>query len=335
MKRLYYDPTSGFMSLDKFVRKLKEDGQDVKRKDVKDFLQRQLTYQLNKQQALPGQYSTYWVHNVRDEYQIDLMVYDRYEFHQYKYVLCLIDIKSRYANARPLTNKRMDTYRAAITDMCNEMGWPKSVSGDQEFNKPGFLELFPEGTRFRFSFPNELHKNPIVERWHRTLAGRMQKWRTSGPGRRNWPDVLRKIVEGYNHSYHATIKARPVDVWNGVDHNKQAIREVGVRFHVGDRVRIRLDKGPLDKGDRILFSEKVYIIHAIEGKLYVLMDEDGDVQRRKRKEYEIARVNEIEQADAPSNEPIVRPRRAVRSDVDATNVREGRRERRAPVRLDL
>jgi hypothetical protein len=33
------------------------------------------------------------------------MVYDRYEYHNYKYIFVIVDIYSRYADARAMTNR--------------------------------------------------------------------------------------------------------------------------------------------------------------------------------------------------------------------------------------
>ena len=345
LKDLYYSPTEGFMSLDKFQRKIKEKGYDIKQKDVKAFLEKQLTWQLNKQSKLPSKYSTYWVHKEADNYQIDLMVYDRYQYQKYKYILCLIDVKSRYAAARPLISKNQGGYVQAFESMCEEMGkWPKGISADKEFDTPLIRDLFyRNGARnFQFSEPNQIHKNPIVEQWHRTLAMRLAKWRRSETGLRNWPAILPKIVEGYSNSFHRTIQAKPIDVWEGRDYNKQMITEVPTNFHIGDKVKYRLDKKKLQKGDRPNYSRDTYIITAKTGKRFTLsrftLDANGDVVMgqplsRTRADYELIKADEVEHFARPEPEepePERPPRRLPKNDTNASNIVEGRRQIRGP-----
>ncbi len=43
---------------------------------------------------------------MRDNYQMDIIVYNRYEYHKYKYILVVIDIYSRFAQARAMTNRK-------------------------------------------------------------------------------------------------------------------------------------------------------------------------------------------------------------------------------------
>lgn len=335
LHEVYYNPLTGFMSLDKFKRKVAEAGHHPTNKQLKDFLDHQLTVQLNKQTKLPSTYSTYWVHNIRDNYQIDLMVYDRFPFNNYKYILCVIDIKSRYAQAEPLTNRSMPSIIEALKKICEHMGWPKGISADREFDKTAIKNLFNQhaggNATFQFSDPEQIHKNPIVERWHRTLAGRLQKWRASKPGLRDWPNILPKIVEAYNNSYHRNIYAKPIDIWEGRDYNRQPKIEVDTTFNLGDRVRYRLERGPLRKGDRITYSKEVYIVHNKIGKRFELIDLQGNVQSRKRNDYELLHAREFvnpEGEEKKDEGDIVMPRRVVRSDVDVADIREGRRERR-------
>ncbi|NBO26231.1 MAG: hypothetical protein EBU96_05470 [Actinobacteria bacterium] len=316
MEELYYSPEKGFLSADKFARLLKEEGVKVSRKEITRFLRNQKTWQLNKQQNLPSRYSTYWAANVGDNYQIDLMDYDRFTIDGKRYILCLIDVKSRYANARALSSKNQRGYVKALTEMMDEMGrYPTGVSADQEFNTAAIRKVFKDvpKDRFWFSEPDQLHKNPIVERWHRTLAGRLQRWRQAQPkpGIAKWPSVLAKIVQGYNNSYHRTIDAKPADVFRGKAYNRQAIIEVDTTFELGDRVRYRLAKPVFRKGDRITFSRAVYVITGKRGKRYELTKEGSTkAESKTRAEYELVHAYQTQpQAVEDDNDEPAPPER--------------------------
>lgn len=314
MEELYYAPEKGFLSADKFARLLKEEGVKVSRKEITRFLQNQRTWQINKQQNLPSQYSSYWVSNVGDNYQIDLMDYGRFAIDGKRYILCLIDVKSRYANARPLASKDQRGYVKALHEMMDEMGrYPTGVSADQEFNTPAIRKVFTDvhpNTKFWFSEPDQLHKNPIVERLHRTLAGRLQRWRQAqdNPGIAKWPAVLPKIIQAYNNSWHRTIHAKPADVFRGKDFNRQIIMEVDTTFGLGDRVRYRLAKPTFRKGDRITFSRAIYVITGKRGQRYELTKEGSqNAERKTRAEYELVKAYQTQPQDEEEQPPPAAP----------------------------
>jgi hypothetical protein len=271
---------------------------------VVGWLEEQPAWQITKEEALPSKYSSFWATEPGKEYQLDLMVYDRYKQDNYQYILCMMDVHSRYVQARAVTNKSADTYKAAIEDMV-ENGfnkvWPEVVSADQEFNRGGIPELFEKHgcEKFFFSDPEELHKNPLIERFHRTLALRLQRWRQatkeSGGDSKRWYKVLPDIIKAYNESNHDTIRAKPSDVFFGRDTNKQVISEVtSDKFSVGDKVRIRLKKKLLAKGDVVKYSPEVYIIKGKEGKQYLLASVDNPEKVvLKKKEYELVSTKEL------------------------------------------
>lgn len=337
MEDLYYAPEKGFLSADKFARLLKEEGVKVSRKEITRFLQNQRTWQVNKQQNLPSRYSTYWVSNVGDNYQIDLMDYGRFAIDNKRYILCLIDVKSRYANARPLASKDQRGYVNALHQMMDEMGrYPTGVSADQEFNTPAIRKVFTDvhpNTKFWFSEPDQLHKNPIVERFHRTIAGRLQRWRQAqdNPGIAKWPSVLPKIIQAYNNSYHRTIHAKPADVFRGKDFNRQPIIEVNTSFELGDRVRYRLAKPTFRKGDRITFSRAIYVITGKRGQRYELTKEGSqNAESKTRAEYELVHAYQTQPQDDDEEEqpPPAPPEPAARREPST-------RERRPRRILDL
>lgn len=340
LKALYYDPTTGYLSLSKLYKKAKEVGIPVTYKQTKEFLQSQQSYQLTKQSRLPSVYNSYFCYHNADEYQCDLMIYDRYTYHSYRYILCVVDIHSRKAAARPLTNKNLNTYLSAFADIVKtdfDGKWPKRFTSDNEFNKRAFIDMLEQhGCHDHdFSEPSELHKNPVIERFHKTLALRLQRWRI-GARSHDWPKALPAIIDAYNNSYHRVIRTSPNAVWSGEEPSHQVIRTTNLTFNVGDRVRFRLDKPVLRKGDRQTFSKDTYIINAIIKSKYQLQSNNGTLLKRKRRNYELIHANRTEQGDLPEPEmKIPEPRRAIRSDVDVSNITQGKRQRKAKTIVDV
>ena len=108
LEELYYQSGKGFLYRDKFWKKVKEEGIQASYKDVKKFLEQQETYQINKQFKKPQEFSTIIAYFPLQCVQLDICVYDRFAIHNYKYILGVIDVYSRYVICKPLTNMRME-----------------------------------------------------------------------------------------------------------------------------------------------------------------------------------------------------------------------------------
>jgi hypothetical protein len=111
IKNYYYDNRTGFTP-SKLYSRMKHDGIAVSKEEVDNFLKRQRVNQILKPINKLPQYNTVFASKIRENYQIDLMIYDRYEYFKYKYILCAVDTYSRYADARPLTNKTRDNEKS-------------------------------------------------------------------------------------------------------------------------------------------------------------------------------------------------------------------------------
>src|SRR5689334_7208796 len=106
---LYYSPRTGFTSAHALWLKLKEQKVKVTLKEVQQWLAQQLVQQVTARRRPPTQYSTIVAPSKGAIYQMDLMVYDRFEYNHYRYILVVVDIYSRYAMATALTNRTLPT----------------------------------------------------------------------------------------------------------------------------------------------------------------------------------------------------------------------------------
>jgi hypothetical protein len=200
------------------------------------------------------------------------MIYDRYEYHHYKYILVVVDIYSRYADARPLTNRENKTIMENLKDILKEMGRPSKFSCDNEFATKEFEKYCNQhDIDVDFSEPNDIQKNSIVERLNRTLAGYIKKLRI-GLKQYNWPKALPEIMENYNNSYHRMIRNTPFDIFFKNAKNKQDIIIVPRDFKVCDKVRLKLKKKVFAKGDSLSYSKEIYDIEEIDNGRYLLDD---------------------------------------------------------------
>ena len=94
-----------FPKAQQFYKSLKAKGVKITMKKVKEFLTKQASVQQTKPQQKQKVFSSIVANGPRGNYQMDLMIYDRYERNNYKYVLGVIDVYSRYVVCIPLTNR--------------------------------------------------------------------------------------------------------------------------------------------------------------------------------------------------------------------------------------
>lgn len=292
LKELYYNQKEGFISLNKLRKKLKENNIILSYKDVKDFYEKQAINQLLKPIRKPKLYNSFVANQAGEIFQMDIIVYDRYTYHNYKYMLVVIDIYSRYLEVRAMTNRKMETIIYNFEEILKDMGTPDMIQCDNEFNKGEFIKVLEEhDIKTRFSDPNEINKNPIVERVNGTIAKQLQKIRISTK-KYDWYNYLDDVVYNYNHTYHSTIKNKPIDVFTGKELNEQTIIRVDVNYNIGDKVRIMKTKKVFSKGDEITYSTEIYTIEKINKNKIKLKDVD-----KLYKPYEIKKVGDIIEVD--------------------------------------
>jgi len=130
-------------------------------------------------------------------------------------------------------------------------------------------------------------KAAIVERFNRTLKSRMWKFFTAHETR-NWIDVIDKLVEDYNHSYHTTIKMSPAEaikpensalVWRNIYGAYLSATYNIPKFREGQTIRISKYKRVFDKGYLPNYTEEFFKIKQVKvGRpiVYKLEDMKGE-----------------------------------------------------------
>ena len=77
-----------------------------------------------------------------------------------------------------MTSRKMDVIIEAVKTVFENMGWPENLNCNNEFNVTEFNKLIKEhNVKCWFSEPGEINKNAIIERFNKTLAFMIQKWR--------------------------------------------------------------------------------------------------------------------------------------------------------------
>ena len=114
-----------------------------------------------------------------------------------------------------------------------------------------------------YSTHNE-EKSVVTERFIRTLKNKIYKYMTS-ISKNVYIDKLDDIVNEYNHTYHSTIKMKPIDVKDNTYVNiyKEGSNKDS-KFKVGDHVRISKYKNIFARGYTPNWCGEVTVIKEVK-----------------------------------------------------------------------
>lgn len=229
---------------------------------------------------------------IDDTYQIDLVEMLPYaaENKNFKYILTVIDIFSKYAWAIPMKTKAAKDATNAMATILNADHIPRNIHSDmgKEFFNTEFQRLM-QRHKINHYTTYSTKKAAIVERFNRTLKTRMWK-QLHFRGSYKWLDLLQTLVNDYNNTKHRTIKMKPKDVTKA--HEKDLLRSVYMyesrhhpklnKFKVGDHVRISKYKNVFEKGYTPNWTSEIFQIAKVQltqPATYMLKDyQDNEIK---------------------------------------------------------
>ena len=161
-----------------------------------------------------------------------------------RYLLCAIDLFSKYAFVFPLKDKKGTTIVNGFQNILDSSKRkPNKIWVDEgsEFYNSSFKKWLKDNNIEMYSTYNE-EKSVGAERSIRTLKNKMYKHLTA-ISKNVYFDALDDIVDEYNNTYHNTIKMKPVDVKSDsfAEYNEES-NEKDPKFKVGDHVRVSMYK---------------------------------------------------------------------------------------------
>ena len=198
---------------------------------------------------------------------VDMKKYSKWN-KGYKYLLTVLDVFSKYAWVIPIKDKKGETIKNAFKGIINNRK-PTYLWTDKEFYNSIFGDYLKENGITLYS----TQKSSVIERFKRTLKGKMKN-------NKIYTDILQKIVDEYNNTYHSTIKMKPKEASMKKNESltflnsyfsKAPIKLKKPFFKIGDKVRIIFDKGNL--------SEELFIIKDIKPTIpitYKIKDSLGE-----------------------------------------------------------
>ena len=182
-----------------------------------------------------------------------------------KYLLCAIDLFSKYAFVIPLKDKKGISIVNAfnkIRKQSNRKANKIWVDQGGEFYNNVFEKWLSDNDISMYSTYNE-GKSVVAEIFIRTLTDKLYKHMTA-TGKKVYYDVLDDVINKYNNTKHSTIKMKPIDIG---DNNKRVYidehNEKDSTFKVGDRVRISKFKNIFAKGDAPNWSSEIFIVDKV------------------------------------------------------------------------
>ena len=222
-----------------------------------------------------------------------------------KYLLCVIDLFSKYAFVVPLNDKKGISIANAFQIILNKSKRKSNkiwVDKGSVFYNASFKKWLQDNNIIMHSTKNE-GKSVVAERFIRTLKGKIYKYMTS-ISKNVYTDKLNAIVNKYNNTYHTTIKMKPIDIKDNtyINTNKE-INYKYPKFKVGDYVRISKYKNIFAKGYMPNRSEEVFVVDKVKNTVpwtYVINNlnseeitgtfYENELQKTNQKEFRIEKV---------------------------------------------
>ena len=185
---------------------------------------------------------------------------------EFRFLLCVFDIFSKYAWVVPLKDKKgvsiVNAFQSLLDDSKRK---PNKIWVDKgsEFYNRSMKSWLQNNDIVMYSIHNE-RKSVVAERFIKTLKNKIYKYMTS-VSKKVYIDKLDDIVNEYNNTYHRTIKIKPTDVKNNTYINiGKEVNDKDPKFKVGDHVKISKYKNIFAKGYTPNWSEEIFVIKKIK-----------------------------------------------------------------------
>jgi transposase InsO family protein len=297
IKKVYYDPTTGFQSPYKIYKRLKQTIPDIKVKDIKNVIDKQSIYQTTKLNI--GRMGSFIPQHPLHEFQCDLIYLENKNLNKNnKYALVVIDVFSKFVDIELLKKKTAGETVEAMQKILNKMGIPKLIYCDEgsEFNNKEFKKLCDD---HKIEIIFSLSHAPVVERVNRTIKAMLYRYLES-TNSKTFINVLPSILKAYNSSYHTTIKMSPNEALDEKNHRTvlhnivQRSRIINrPKIEVGDLVRFRIKPKTYDKKYKSQFSKTIHKVDSIDDRYYII---DG-------RKYLRANIIPVQESEENPNEP--------------------------------
>ena len=263
-----------------------EDARSAKA-DERSYDRKQLAHEIHSNIIKKFKRRRVMVPGLDDTWASDLVIMEPDK--NYKYILTVLDVFSKYAWAVPLKSKTGVEMVEAFKKIFEESGrkfkklWVDK--GTEYYNKT-FLKFLKDNGCEIYSTESEI-KCSVAERFNRSLKEMMYRKFTELGDSKHWLKLLPGLVEEYNNRVHRTIGMTPVE-GSKKKNEEQIKREVfsdkfsnkKPKLKVGDYVRIYKYKKTFEKGYIGKWTEEVFkVVEVLPTNpiTYNIVDSDGEI----------------------------------------------------------
>ncbi len=298
LRNIYYNAAGGFSGIQALKRAVSNAGhKNISVGEIREWLATQDTYTLHKPPKRTFKCSRVVVGGLDQQWQADLVDVRRHakDNKGVKFLLCVIDILSKYAWVVPVKS----TQGSAITQAFEHVlktsrRKPLALQTDKggEFLNQTFQTFLKRHNIHFFTSHNVETKASVVERFNRTLKTKLWRY-MEYKNSDHFVHVLPTFVASYNSSYHRSIKMAPKQVnaknmdkvWYhlyGKDQLTPHLKEgKASHFKLGDTVRITIYQRNFRRGFRPKWTDEVFTIAKIyknaSPQCYGVKDAQGDL----------------------------------------------------------
>jgi len=336
LRKLYYEPKTGFGSPSHLYKNARKAGHMVTMKEVKAFVEKQEVAQLFAPKTTKRETRHFKISDKRGVWQVDHTFMKHKKINNNHHAIFVaINIGSRYVYAKAMKNIQEDTVIETLKEFAKtiKLKHIRGIVSDKgvEFTSHAVRDWMEENNiKHRILHPTYHYlSNAIVERYNGVLKTKLHKYMKANDTHK-WIDALDDIVYNHNHSIHSATKARPKDLLknpikelifrlkteNFNNKLRKDKRFVLSKLKLGSKIRIlrKTDK-PFDKKIQ-KYNVKVHKIKKfIHGGVLIKVKHKSRLIRP----FEILPINKgVERNPFPRNKPS--------PDDNADNIRNGKRK---------
>lgn len=273
LKKIYFEDKN-YVGRDKLYNLVKTIDGHPSKEQVMYWLKKQETYQLHYKPKKSSSISSIVMKKPNIYYQVDLIDMGENANYGYRYIFTCIDAFSKQAFATPMKKKNETSTLKALQKIHQQIkDKGKSIKvihtdNGSEFVNQSFDDYLKENNiKHITGIAGRPQAQGIIERFNGIIKDYIMKDKTT-TGKNDWVNNLSTFIDNYNNTYHNSIKVTPNEADNNIEkvaHNikKNAQRNkptINENLQEGDKVRIKIFKGKLDKSSTQNFSKSIYTI---------------------------------------------------------------------------
>ena len=254
LKSIYYNPRhpAAYAGVEKLYKAVRKEGKFVLgRSKIRKWLMKQETYAVHREEKTKFKRRRVIAPFIDYQWEVDTADMRRYEDQKFKYFVLAVDVMSKYVWTVPLRTKTGGEMVKAFETIFKKNRKPTRIRTDKgsEYVNKEVRKYLKEQNVIHFVTQN-IVKASIAERAIKTIKTRIAHFMTHNQTH-HWIEVLPKITENYNKTYHRSIKRSPasvkasdhVELWKELfELNRQKAKfkslTLAYKFNVGDIVRV-------------------------------------------------------------------------------------------------